>query len=191
MSAPVRTLLIAAAFVILSSTHSEALFAQPDRAISLGEGKFVLQAPEKWDRKEPRTRIVEHEFAVEGKKGQDAGRVTIMPAGGTIELNIDRWVSQFAQPDGKKTKDKPKIDKKTIAGVPVHIVDIAGTYKDTMGGPFARGKTIDRANYRMLGAIIEGGPSVGNYFIKFYGPEEIVKDNGKAFQKMIESLEKK
>ena len=191
MPALMRILSIAAAMVILSSTQPQELFAQSQRAISLGEGKFVLQAPEKWVRKEPRTRIVEHEFAVESKKGQDAGRVTVMAAGGSVEQNIDRWVGQFALPDGKKTKDKPKIEKKMIAGVPVHIVDIAGTYKDTPGGPFARGKTIDRANYRMLGAIIEGGPSVGNYFIKFYGPQEIVKENEKAFQKMIESLEKK
>jgi hypothetical protein len=185
-----RAMFICAAFVVFAVTHSPALFAQ-ERTISLGEGKLALQAPEKWVRKEPRTRIVEHEFAVEGKKGQDAGRVTVMAAGGSVEQNIDRWVGQFALPEGKKAKDKPKIDKKTIAGVPVHIVDIAGTYKDTPGGPFARGKTIDRVNYRMLGAIIEGGPSVGNYFIKFYGPEEIVKENEKAFQKMIESLEKK
>ena len=171
--------------------QSQALLAQAERAISLGEGKLVLQAPEKWVRKEPRTRIVEHEFAVEGKKGQDAGRVTVMGAGGSIEDNIDRWIGQFVQPDGKKSKDKAKIDKKKIAGVPVHVVDIAGTYKDMPGGPFARGKTIDRADYRMLGAIVSGGPSIGNYFIKFYGPAEIVKENEKAFQKMVESLEKK
>jgi hypothetical protein len=42
-----------------------------------------------------------------------------------------------------------------------------------------------------LGAIIPGGESIGNYFIKFYGPAEIVKENEKAFLKMVESLEKK
>jgi hypothetical protein len=191
MPALMRAMLIATALVVLGLMHSKALFAQAERTISLGEGKIVLRAPEKWVRKEPRTRIVEHEFAVEGKKGQEAGRVTVMGAGGSIEDNIDRWLGQFVQPDGKKSKDKAKIDKKTIAGVPVHVVDIAGTYKDMPGGPFARGKTIDRANYRMLGAIIAGGPSVGNHFIKFYGPEEIIKEHEKAFQKMIESLEKK
>jgi hypothetical protein len=186
-----RIVLIAAAFAVLGSMQSSSLFAQADRAISLGEGKLSLQAPEKWVRREPRTRIVEHEFAVEGKKGQDAGRVTVMAAGGSIKDNIDRWISQFAQPDGKRTGDKAKIDKKTVAGVAVQVVDISGTYKDTPGGPFARGKTVDRANYRMLGAIISGGPSVGNYFIKFYGPQEIIKEHEKAFHKMIESLEKK
>jgi hypothetical protein len=114
-----------------------------------------------------------------------------MGAGGSIDDNISRWIAQFAQPDGKKSKDKAKIDKKKVGGVPVHIVDLAGTYKDMPGGPFAGGKTVDRPNYRMLGAIIAGGPSIGNYFIKFYGPEEILKENEKAFGKMIESLEKK
>jgi hypothetical protein len=190
MPALVRTMLTTTAMVVLGSIQCQELVAQ-DRAISLGEGKLALQAPEKWVRKEPRTRIVEHEFAVEGKKGQDAGRVTVMGAGGSVEQNIDRWLAQFVQPDGKKSKEKAKIDKKKVAGLPVHVVDIAGTYKDTPGGPFAGGKTVDRANYRMLGAIISGGPSVGNYFIKFYGPEEIIKEHEKAFHKMIDGLEKK
>jgi hypothetical protein len=191
MTAVVRTTLMTTVFVVFGSLHSHTCSAQSERAISLGEGKLVLQAPEKWVRREPRTRIVEHEFAVEGKKGQEAGRVTVMGAGGSIEDNIERWLGQFVQPDGKKSKEKAKIDKKTIAGVPVHVVDVSGTYKDMPGGPFARGKTIDRADYRMLGAIIAGGPSVGNYFIKFYGPQEIVKEHEKAFHKMVESLEKK
>jgi hypothetical protein len=178
------------AAVVLGSTCSQVRSAQSDRVISLGEGKLSLQAPEKWVRKEPRTRIVEHEFAVEGKKGQDAGRVTVMGAGGSIKDNIDRWVNQFQKPDDK-SKLRQKVEKKKVAGLQVEIVDIAGTYKDTPGGPFAGGKTVDRANYRMLGAIISGGPSVGNYFIKFYGPEEIIKEHEKAFHKMIESLEKK
>jgi hypothetical protein len=190
MPAVVRTMLITTVFAVLGTLQSPTCSAQSERAISLGDGKLVLQSPEKWVRKEPRTRIVEHEFAVEGKKGQNAGRVTVMPAGGTVEENIERWLGQFVQPDGKKSKDKAKIDKKTIAGVPVHIVDVAGTYKD-MPAPNVPTKVTNRPNYRMLGAIIAGGPSVGNYFIKFYGPEEIIKENEKAFHKMIESLEKK
>jgi hypothetical protein len=165
--------------------------ADKEHTISLGEGKLVLEAPEKWVRKEPRSRIVDHEFAVEGEKGKEAGRMTVMGAGGSIEQNIDRWIGQFKQPDGKNTKDKAKTEKKKVAGLEVQIVDVAGTYKDMPGGPFAGGKTIERENYRMLAAIIPGGPSVGNYFIKFYGPAEIVKENEKAFYKMVESLEKK
>jgi hypothetical protein len=114
-----------------------------------------------------------------------------MGAGGTVDQNVERWIGQFKQPDGKNTKDKTKIEKKKLAGLEVQVVDIAGTYKDMPAGPFAGGKATDRENYRMLGAIIPGGESIGNYFIKFYGPAEIVKEHEKGFLKMVESLERK
>lgn len=186
----VRNVFSFALFPILALVATAAQPADKERTIKLGEGKLTLQAPEKWTRKEPKVRIIEHEFAVEGKKGQDPGRVTIMGAGGTVQQNIDRWIGQFTQPDGKNSKEKAKTEKKKIAGLEVHIVDIAGTYKDMPAGPFARGKTIERENYRMLAAIIPGGPAIGNYFVKFYGPAELVKENEKAFYKMIESLSK-
>jgi hypothetical protein len=43
----------------------------------------------------------------------------------------------------------------------------------------------------MLAAIIAGGRNVGNYFIKFYGPADVVKEHEKGFLKMVESLQKK
>jgi hypothetical protein len=191
MLAIVRTLSGAATFALLAILIPAAHPADKEQTISLGEGKLTLQAPEKWARQEPKVRIIEHEFAVEGKKGQDAGRITIMGAGGSVQQNIDRWIGQFTQPDGKKSKEKAKIEKKKAAGLEVHIVDIAGTYKDMPAGPFAGGKAIDRKNYRMLAAIIPGGPSIGNYFIKFYGPAELVNEHEKAFHTMLESLSKK
>jgi hypothetical protein len=166
--------------------------ADKDQSIVLGEGKLLLQAPESWVRKEPRSRIIEHEFAVEGKKDQEPGRITIMGAGGSIEQNINRWIGQFVLPEGKKAKELTKVEKRKIAGIDTRIVDVSGTYKDTVGGgPFSGGKTVERKNYRMLAAIIEGGPSIGNYFIKFYGPADLVKANEKAFYQVIESLKRK
>jgi hypothetical protein len=181
-----------AAFALLALLTTAAHSADEERTIPLADGKLTLEAPEKWKRQEPKLSIIEHEFAVEGKKGQEAGRMTIMAAGGGIQQNIDRWVGQFAAADGKKSKEKPKIEKKKVAGLEVHVVDLSGTYLDSAGGgPFARGKTIERKNYRMLAAIIPGGPSIGNYFIKLYGPAELVKENEKAFSAMIDSLSKK
>ena len=106
-----------------------------------------------------------------------------MGAGGSIEDNIDRWLGQFIQPDGKKTKDKAKIDKKKIAGVPVHVVDIAGTYKDTPGGPFARGKTIDREDYRMLGAIISGARRSATTSSSSTAPQRSSKSTKRRFRR--------
>lgn len=143
-----------------------------------------LTAPDKWVKKEPRSKIIAYEFAAPAAKGDSAdGRFTVMAAGGSIEDNINRWIGQFSQPDGKNTKDRTKISKKTISGVEVHLVDIAGTYKD-QPGPFAPG--VDREKYRMLAAILVA--KEGQFFFKFYGPEQTVADHEKAFSSMIDNL---
>ena len=154
---------------------------------SLG-GAYQLKAPATWVAKPPRTRIVEHEFAVPAAKGDELeGRVTVMGAGGSVEANIDRWVQQFTQPDGGSTKDRAKIKKLTAAGQDVTLVDLSGTYLDRPG-PQAPG--VERENYRMLAAIVQT-KQAGNYFIKFYGPQRTVTENEAGFQQMIESLQAK
>ena len=104
-------------------------------------------------------------------QGDDnAGRLTAMGAGGSVEDNIKRWADQFA---GEGGAAKPKLDKVSAAGAEIQLVDLAGTYKDSPGGPFAGGKTIMRNNYRMLGAIIQTKDK-GNYFLKLYGPKATI-----------------
>ena len=160
-----------------------------ERAFSIGEGKLSLTAPTGWTKKQPATRIVEAEFAAPPAKGDEAaGRLTAMGAGGSIESNIDRWVGQFAGEGGAAVK--PKLDKLTVSGCEVQIVDLSGTYKDSPGGPFAGGKTVMRENYRMLGAII-ATKDAGNYFLKLYGPKATIDEAEKGFQEMVKSLKVK
>jgi hypothetical protein len=173
------------------SLASASLAAEPtaDRAITLGQSGFVLHAPGDWQRKEPSTRIVEHEFAVPSAENAPPGRVTVMGAGGSVEANIDRWIGQFSQPDGGDTKKLAKIEHRTIAGQQVHFVDISGTFKDSPG-PFSSKPAIDRPDYRMIAAIVATQQN-GNYFIKFYGPTRTVADHEKEFREMVEGLAKK
>src|ERR1044072_6401830 len=92
-------------------------------AISVGEGKITLAVPQGWQKKEPANRIVEAELAVPPVKGDEtAGRLTAMGATGTVQANIDRWVEQF----GGTTK--PKIDKTTVSGAEIQVVDLDRTY---------------------------------------------------------------
>lgn len=163
-----------------------------DEKISVADGKLVFKAPERWQRRQPTSTIVEHEFAIPKSEGDSAdGRMTVMGAGGSVDANIDRWVGQFQAPGGEKlTKDKAKIDKKKIAGEDFVIVDISGTYLDKPGGPFTPGAPVERKNYRMLAGVLTN-KKLGNYFFKFYGPEKTVEANETAFLKMLESLEKK
>jgi hypothetical protein len=167
-------------FVDLSPASAQERYA-------LGENKeYSLPVPEGWLRKQPRTRIVEHEFEAKAAEGDEiAGRVTVMAAGGSVDDNVKRWYGQFSQPDGSSTEEKAKIKKTVVAGQDVHVVDISGTFDDRP--PFAASQGVQRPNYRMMGAIIQT-KKAGNYFIKFYGPAKTIGANEAAFNKMVEGL---
>jgi hypothetical protein len=159
--------------------------------IKMADGKLLLIAPKEFKSVKPKNNIIEHEFAIPAAEGDKTdGRLTIMGAGGDIDQNINRWISQFDQPDGSSTKDKSKVEKKKVGDLEVHVVDISGIYKDMPAGPFAKGAATKLEGYRMLSAIVVGPKGVGNYFIKFYGPEKTVTKNEAAFTKMLESLKK-
>lgn len=164
------------------------LTAQDDvRAFRIADGAFSLEAPTGWKRVQPKSGIVETEFAVPSEGDAPAGRMTVMGAGGSVQANVDRWYGQFSQPDGSATKDKALTKSVKIAGCEVTMVDVSGTYKDSPGGPFAGGKTVDRPGYRMLAAIVET-PASGSYFLKFYGPAVTVAKHADGFRAMVEGI---
>ena len=104
--------------------------------------------------------------------------------GGSVDANLDRWIGQFLQADGKPSKAAAKIAKRAIRGWLVTTVDVAGAYTG-MGGPTAQAGPA-MAGYRMLGAIVEGPQ--GSIFFKFTGPAKTIAANQAAFDKILESL---
>jgi hypothetical protein len=104
--------------------------------------------------------------------------------GGSVDANLDRWIGQFLQADGKPSKDTAKIAKRTIHVWTVTTVDVSGAYTG-MAGPTAQpGPAM--GGYRMLGAIVEGPQ--GSIFFKFTGPAKTIAANQAAFDKMLESM---
>ena len=174
------------AVVVAGPAAARAADEPQDRTVSLAGGKLQLTAPEGWQKKKPQNNIIEYEFGIPKSAGDEQdGRATLMGAGGSVDANVKRWSGQFKQPDGGEAQAKVKEEK--LAGQTVHLIDISGTYDDKP--PFS-GTGVQRKGYRMLAAIVES-KDLGNYFIKFYGPEQTVADNEKAFDKMIHSLERK
>src|SRR5437867_3851901 len=97
-------------------------------------GPLTMVAPKDWKDKVPAVRIITYEFAApKAKDDTEDGRFLVMSAGGTVEDNLKRWYGQFTQEDGGDTKKRSKVEKKTIASQTVHLVDIAGTYRDQRG----------------------------------------------------------
>ena len=168
------------------STKTAAPSKKPEpQLIKLAEGNLVLPVPGDWKRVKPKSRIVQHEFAISpAKEDQAPGRMTIMAAGGGIEANINRWVGQFKSADGGRLADEAKrVEKKKVGDLTVHTVDLTGTYLESMRGPF--GPKTDRPNYRMLAAIVPVDGN-GTWFIKAYGPQETMKAAEAGFAKMVE-----
>lgn len=161
--------------------------AEAARVFTIADGAFTLEAPAGWQRVQPKSGMIETEFAIPSADGGATGRMTVMGAGGSVEANIDRWHGQFVQPDGSATKDKASTKKLKVAGCDVTMVDIAGTFKDMPGGPFAGGKPVERPDWRMLAAIVET-PGRGNYFLKFTGPAATVAGEADGFRGMVEGL---
>jgi hypothetical protein len=100
--------------------------------------------------------------------------------GGDVDANIKRWTAQF------DTKEKPRIDKQTVNGMPVTMMDLSGTYIAS-SGPMMAAKT-SKPGYRLLGAIVEGPQ--GAVFFKFTGPAKTVAAHQAAFQKVVKSVSK-
>ena len=162
--------------------------AAEDRSVSLADGQMNLTAPETWQRKKPQNNVIQYEFAV-APVGDDEnpGRVTI--SGGRRydqcqHRPLDRTIHSARRIEHQKGGQGRR---KKVAGQEVHFVNISGTFKDQPGGPFSGGAVTERKGYRMLAAIVVT-KDLGNYFIKFYGPERTVADNKAAFEKMIDSL---
>ena len=104
--------------------------------------------------------------------------------GGSLDANLDRWIGQFLQADGKPSKSAAKVETRTIHGLRVTTVDVSGAYTG-MGGPMMQaGKPMP--GYRLLGAIVEGPQ--GSVFFKFTAPSKTAAQNQNAFEKMLESL---
>jgi hypothetical protein len=103
--------------------------------------------------------------------------------GGSVEANIDRWKSQFTDPNGKTTP--AKLATRQVHGLKMTTIDTSGDYSG-MGGPMSGGQ---RAvpGYRLLGAIVEGAG--GNIFIKFTGPMKTIAANQPKFEQLLASFQ--
>ena len=102
--------------------------------------------------------------------------------GGGVDANIERWRGQVLGADGKPAT--AKIDKRTVRGVAITVIDASGTYTG-MGGPMAAGKPVP--GYRLIGAIVEG-PG-GSVFFKLTGPAKTIAAQQKNFEQLLASIQ--
>ena len=101
--------------------------------------------------------------------------------GGGVEPNIERWCSQFEQPDGRASKDRLARSERKVGDMPVTEVQLRGTYvAETAPGS---GQRVNKPGFAMLGAIVESDH--GAYYVKLVAPEATLHKHESAFREFI------
>jgi hypothetical protein len=141
-------------------------------------GAVKLTAPEGWVRKRPPIEFIRAEFSLPCAEGDPAdGRLTVSVAGGSVQVNVDRWKQQFT---GKiENESQEQLD---VSGKAVTLVDYTGTYVEQRG----MGPSTERPGYRMLGAIFDVDGQL--HFIKAYGPAKTMAAHADEFRTFVRSL---
>jgi hypothetical protein len=118
-------------------------------------------------------------YRVPAAPGGDEAELTVARAGGSTDANIERWRGQF------EGAGKPERIERTVHGLKVTIVELAGTYQAVGMMPGAA-PSAPRAGYALLAAIVEtpGSP----YFFKMVGPAATVKSSRSSFDALIGSI---
>jgi len=105
-------------------------------------------------------------------------------AGGAKMDNLNRWIGQFEQADGRKSADVAKMSELMVNNMATTTVDVSGIYK-VSAGPMMEVKE-KKPNYRMLASIIEGAQ--GLVFLKLVGPVNTIAASEQAYMAMLSSV---
>lgn len=105
--------------------------------------------------------------------------------GGTVQANLDRWIGQMAQPDGRASKDvATTTTMKTTSGLSVALVDVSGTYvAEVTPGSKER---FNKPGFRLRAAVVE--TKSGPYFVKLTGPAKTVAKWNESYLAFVKSL---
>jgi hypothetical protein len=149
-----------------------------------------FEAPAGWVAKTPSSAARLAEFTlprVQGDAEDAALTVYFFGAGqgGNVQANIDRWIGQLAQPDGKPSKDVAKTTRLTsAAGLEITVLDVSGTYvaEVTPGSS----EHFNKPGFRQLAAVVStaGGP----HFVKLIGPSATVAKWADSYVVFLKSL---
>jgi hypothetical protein len=161
--------------------------AAPLLLLSIATLKY--DAPAGWVSKPPTSSMRVAEFTLPHVTGDsEDATVTIYffgGQGGTVQANLDRWVGQMSQPDGKASKDVAVMSKlKTNSGLAVTMVDVSGTFVAEVS-PGSTEK-FNKPGFRQRAAVVE--TSAGPYFVKLVGPAKTVAKWDESFLAFLKSI---
>jgi hypothetical protein len=143
--------------------------------------KFSMQIPKSWKQGEAAgMKAFQAKSPKQGDDPEDGElAVFVFPNGGGVDANLKRWTGQMGGDDSLKNKTTVK----TASGKDAVVAELEGTYSAMSP---AGGKSVPKAGYKMLGAIIL--TDNGEVYIKLTGPKGSIDAQKAAFDKMIQSF---
>ena len=145
-------------------------------------------APAGWVVKPPASRMRLAEFTLP-KAEADAEDAALAifhfgGQGGNAQANLDRWIGQMTQPDGRDSKAVAKTAQLASRGLALTLVDVSGTYVAEMSPGSA--DHYNKPGFRLRAAFVDG-PG-GPYFVKLTGPAKTVAKWDESYLAFLKSL---
>jgi hypothetical protein len=143
--------------------------------VAIAAAGLKFDAPAGWVSKPPASsmRVVEYTLPKVATDTEDAALAVYYfgGQGGTVQANLDRWIGQMSQPDGRASKDVAKTTTlKTTSGLNVTVLDVSGTYVAEMAPGAA--EHYNKPGFKLRAAVIEAPD--GPYYVKLTGPAATV-----------------
>lgn len=153
-------------------------------------GELRFKAPPEWVVEKPASsmRVAQYKLPKAEGDSDDASLVLYFfgsNQGGSVQANLERWISQFEQHDGSSSSSKAKLETLTVNQLKISTIDLAGTYvAETAPGSGVRHNNPD---YRLRAAVIE--TPKGAYYVKLVGPTKTLIRWDKSFDDYLRSFE--
>jgi hypothetical protein len=172
-----------------AETAPEPAATTPARvAMAPRAGELRFEPQPGWMVETPKSSMRKAQYRMPGEGGAADASLVVYHfgpgGGGGVEANLARWAGQFEQSDCSDSRAAMKSSKRTIDGLAVTEVDLAGTYvAETSPGS---GEHVREEGWRMLAAIVEA--SEGAYYAKLVGPAATVSRWEKSYGSFLDAV---
>lgn len=164
---------------VTASSTTPAPARQP--AAPSGPSDVAYDAPASWQKAENPSPMRKATYKISKAKGdaEDAD-VSVSQAGGSVDMNLQRWAAQFSP------KAEIKRTEKKVGDLKVTVAELHGTFSGS-GMPGAAAGA-PKEKWEMLAAIVETTPPT---FFKITGPENTVNGAKADFDKLLDGMRSK
>ena len=162
------------------------LFATPGSAV--GQPALHYDAPDDWIERPSESPMRVTEFRLPRVPGdsEDAELIVFYfgGSGGGVEANLQRWIGQMEQPDGRSSFEVASTTGFEANGLAVTLLDVPGSYVAAVSPGSAT--RLSKPNFRLMAAVVE--TPVGPYFFKLIGPVRTVARWDSRFAAFLRSV---